>query len=148
MLRARAAIDSNLPRPHVFWESLERLSHPRYGALKVLVAEYSTDPGFRAHFIRDADLAATQFHHRNIGGHDLGEHLGQRWIYIDYARGADLVSQTGADSPSAALATSGIRAPNWGQSGLQTLSSDASLNQLMIRYHIDSSDEHGVLYLP
>jgi serine/threonine protein kinase, bacterial len=62
---------------------------PRRDALKILPADVSADPDFRARFNREADLAATLFHPHIVGVHDRGEFDGQLWIAMDYVEGAD-----------------------------------------------------------
>ncbi len=62
---------------------------PRQDALKVLSAELSTDPQFRARFLREADVAAGLSHPNIVGVHDRGESRGQLWISIDFVRGTD-----------------------------------------------------------
>ena len=62
---------------------------PRQDALKVLSAELSTDPEFRARFLREADVAADLSHANILGVHDRGECGGQFWISIDFVRGTD-----------------------------------------------------------
>lgn len=62
---------------------------PRQDALKVLSADLSTDPQFRARFLREADVAAGLSHPNIVGVHDRGECRGQFWISIDFVRGTD-----------------------------------------------------------
>lgn len=62
---------------------------PRRDALKILRPELSTDPDFRARFIREADLAATLTHPHIVTVHDRGEHNGQLWIATAYIDGTD-----------------------------------------------------------
>ena len=62
---------------------------PRRDALKILRPELSTDPDFRARFIREADLAATLTHPHVVTVHDRGEHNGQLWIATAYIDGTD-----------------------------------------------------------
>src|SRR5271156_206457 len=62
---------------------------PRRDALKILPADVSADPDFRARFNREADLAATLFHPHIVGVHDRGEFEGQLWITMDYVEGTD-----------------------------------------------------------
>ena len=63
---------------------------PRQDALKVLPAELTADPEFRARFAREAELAAGLSHPHIVGIHDRGEEDGQFWISMDYVAGADL----------------------------------------------------------
>lgn len=62
---------------------------PRREALKVLPAGISADPGYRACFAREADLAATLWHPDIVEVHDRGEHDGQLWVTMDYVDGTD-----------------------------------------------------------
>jgi serine/threonine-protein kinase len=62
---------------------------PRRDALKVLPADVSADPDYRARFIREADLASKLYHPNIVGVHDRGEHEGQLWISMDYVDGVD-----------------------------------------------------------
>ena len=60
---------------------------PREDALKVLSAELTADPQYRARFLREADIAATLWHPHILGIHDRGEFNGQFWISMDFVRG-------------------------------------------------------------
>jgi Protein kinase domain len=62
---------------------------PREDALKVLSAELTGDPEFRARFAREADLAAGLTHPHIVRVHDRGETDGQFWISMDYVAGTD-----------------------------------------------------------
>ena len=62
---------------------------PREDALKVLPADSTDDPEFRARFLREADLAARLSHPNIVGIHDRGEHQGLFWISMDYVAGTD-----------------------------------------------------------
>jgi serine/threonine protein kinase, bacterial len=62
---------------------------PRRDALKILPADVSADPEFRARFNREADLAAALFHPHIVGVHDRGEFEGQLWIAMDFIDGTD-----------------------------------------------------------
>ena len=62
---------------------------PREDALKVLPADLTGDPEFRARFIREAELAAGLSHPHIVGIHDRGEEDGQFWISMDYVAGTD-----------------------------------------------------------
>ncbi|MCV7290771.1 serine/threonine protein kinase [Mycolicibacterium wolinskyi] len=63
---------------------------PRRDALKLLPRDWSNDHGYRARFIREADLASTLWHPGIVGVHDRGEHDGQLWISMDFVDGKDL----------------------------------------------------------
>lgn len=62
---------------------------PKRDALKVLRADVSADPDYRARFEREADLASTLWHPHIVGVHDRGEVNGQLWISMDYVDGTD-----------------------------------------------------------
>src|SRR6201996_8653368 len=62
---------------------------PRQDALKVLPAQWTADPQYRARFLREADLTASLSHPNILGVHDRGEYDGQLWISMDYVGGTD-----------------------------------------------------------
>jgi serine/threonine protein kinase, bacterial len=62
---------------------------PRQDALKVLPAEWTSDPQYRARFLREAELTASLSHPNILGVHDRGEYDGQLWISMDYVGGTD-----------------------------------------------------------
>ncbi len=62
---------------------------PRRDALKVLPADVSADPEYRARFEREADLASKLWHPHIVSVHDRGEYNGQLWISMDYVDGVD-----------------------------------------------------------
>jgi serine/threonine-protein kinase len=62
---------------------------PRQDALKILPAEMSVDPEFRARFNREAEMAAALYHPHIVGIHDRGEFNGQLWISMDFIDGPD-----------------------------------------------------------
>lgn len=62
---------------------------PRRDALKVLSAELTADPQYRARFLREADIAASLWHPNILAIHDRGESGGQFWISMDYVGGTD-----------------------------------------------------------
>ena len=62
---------------------------PRQDALKVLSADLTADPQYRARFLREADVASSLSHPNILGVHDRGECGDQFWISIDYVRGTD-----------------------------------------------------------
>jgi serine/threonine protein kinase len=76
---------------------------PRRDALKVLPADVSADPDYRARFDREADLASKLWHPHIVSVHDRGEYDGQLWISMDYVDGLDaarlLVSRYPAGMP-------------------------------------------------
>jgi serine/threonine protein kinase len=62
---------------------------PRRNALKVLPADVSANPDYRARFSLEADLASKLWHPHIVSVHDRGEHDGQLWISMDYVDGMD-----------------------------------------------------------
>ena len=67
---------------------------PRDDALKVLGAELSRDPSFRARFLREADLAATLTHPNIVTVYTRGEtEDGQLWIAMQYVPGSDALKE-------------------------------------------------------
>ena len=62
---------------------------PRRNTLKILSADLSADPEYRARFNREADLASTLYHPHIVGVHDRGECNGQLWLSMDFVDGQD-----------------------------------------------------------
>jgi serine/threonine protein kinase, bacterial len=62
---------------------------PRQDALKVLPAQWTADPQYRARFLREAELTASLSHPNILGVHDRGEYDDQLWISMDYVGGTD-----------------------------------------------------------
>ncbi|MEC3953764.1 serine/threonine-protein kinase [Nocardia sp. CDC153] len=62
---------------------------PRFEALKVLPAEYSDDPEYRARFGREAELAARLSHPNIVAVRDRGETDGCLWIAMQFVDGFD-----------------------------------------------------------
>lgn len=79
---------------------------PRYDAVKVLSSELSRDPGFRARFIREADVASVLDHPNIVSIYSRGEtEDGQLWIAMQYVDGTDAEKalQAGAMTPDRAI---------------------------------------------
>lgn len=72
---------------------------PRRDALKVLSAELTADPQYRARFVREADIAASLWHPNILGIHDRGESGGQFWISMDFVAGTDAAKLLGERYP-------------------------------------------------
>lgn len=69
-------------------------SLPRRDALKLLSAELSHDPQFRARFLREADLAATLDHPNIVTVYDRGQTPeGQLWMAMQFVDGTDAGAQ-------------------------------------------------------
>jgi serine/threonine-protein kinase len=62
---------------------------PRRDAIKLLPANFATDPDYRARFEREADLASTLWHPHVVGVHDRGEADGHLWLAMDFVDGLD-----------------------------------------------------------
>lgn len=63
---------------------------PRHDALKVLSADLSRDPDFRARFVREADVAAKLDHPNIVSVYNRGETGdGQLWIAMQFVDGTD-----------------------------------------------------------
>ena len=68
----------------------EHPSLPRTDAMKVLSAELSRDPDFRARFVREADVAAKLDHPNIVAVHDRGETDDEQlWIAMQFVDGTD-----------------------------------------------------------
>jgi serine/threonine-protein kinase len=78
---------------------------PRFEAIKVLSAELSRDPDFRARFVREADVAAGLDHPNVVSIYRRGEFEGQLWIAMQFVDGtdADGALQDGAMTPVRAV---------------------------------------------
>jgi eukaryotic-like serine/threonine-protein kinase len=79
---------------------------PRYDALKVLSAQLSGNPDFRARFVREADLAARLDHPNIVSIYDRGQtDEGQLWIAMQFVDGtdADKAVRSGTMSPARAV---------------------------------------------
>ena len=79
---------------------------PRQTALKVLSAELSRDPDFRARFIREADTAAALEHPHIVSVYSRGQtEDGQLWIAMQFVDGidADAALREGTMTPHRAV---------------------------------------------
>ena len=79
---------------------------PRHDALKVLSADLSRDPDFRARFVREADVAAKLDHPNIVSVYNRGEtEDGQLWIAMQFVDGtdADAVLRDGTMTPLRAV---------------------------------------------
>ncbi len=82
---------------------------PRRDALKILRADVSADPEYRARFNREADLASTLWHPHIVSVHDRGEYNGQLWISMDYVDGTDAAHMLRDHYPAGMPASDAIR---------------------------------------
>jgi hypothetical protein len=81
-------------------------SLPRFVALKVLSADLSRDPDFRARFQREADVAASLDHPNIVAVYDRGQTPdGQLWIAMQFVDGtdADAALRAGTMTPDRAV---------------------------------------------
>src|ERR1700743_1766539 len=62
---------------------------PRQDALKVLPAQWTADPQYRAGFLREAEVSARLSHLNSLGVHERGEYEEQLGISMDYVGGTD-----------------------------------------------------------
>lgn len=70
---------------------------PRQDALKVLSGELSSDPDFRARFIREADVASSLDHANIVTVYTRGQtERGQLWIAMQYVDGTDALAEADA----------------------------------------------------
>lgn len=79
---------------------------PRFDALKVLPAELSRNPEFRARFTREADVASALSHPNIVAVYRRGEtEDGQLWIAMQYVNGvdADAAARAGQMPPGRAV---------------------------------------------
>ncbi|BBZ04277.1 hypothetical protein MCHIJ_37140 [Mycolicibacterium chitae] len=79
---------------------------PRLDALKVMSAELSADPEFRARFRREADIAASLDHPNIVSVYDRGESAeGRLWIAMQLVDGtdADAALRAGTMTPQRAV---------------------------------------------
>lgn len=78
---------------------------PQSEAVKVLNADLSRDPDFRARFLREADIAATLKHPNIVSVHRRGEFEGELWIAMRFVPGinADEAVRAGAMPPARAV---------------------------------------------
>ena len=68
---------------------------PRLEALKILNPELSHDPGFRARFIREAEVAAGLDHPNIVSVFGRGEFQGQLWMAMRYVQGSNAADAAG-----------------------------------------------------
>jgi hypothetical protein len=78
---------------------------PRYDALKVLSAELSRDPDFRARFIREADVASALDHPNIVSVYNRGQTGDELWIAMQFVDGtdADAALRAGMMTPDRAV---------------------------------------------
>ncbi|MEZ5211483.1 protein kinase [Gordonia sp. (in: high G+C Gram-positive bacteria)] len=81
---------------------------PRHDALKVLAPQSVADPGFRARFLREAELASSLTHPAIVHVHDRGETDGRLWIAMEYIDGDDLDARVRASGPLPAATVASI----------------------------------------
>ncbi|CAN5143884.1 Stk1 family PASTA domain-containing Ser/Thr kinase [soil metagenome] len=68
-------------------------------AVKVLVAEFATDPSFVARFRREAQAAANLNHPNIVGVYDWGEQDSTYFIVMEYVEGRSLAEIIGTEGP-------------------------------------------------
>ncbi|WP_043656482.1 serine/threonine-protein kinase [Nocardia thailandica] len=65
---------------------------PRHDALKILSVRHAGDAGFRAGFLREAEVAVRLQHPNVVAVRDRGEHDGRLWIAMQYVGGGDVAA--------------------------------------------------------
>jgi serine/threonine protein kinase len=68
---------------------------PRFEALKVLGGQWSGDRGFRARFVREAEVAAGLDHPNIVSVYGRGECEGQLWIAMQFVDGSNAADVAG-----------------------------------------------------
>jgi len=71
----------------------------RLVAVKVLFAEFATDPSFVARFRREAQSAANLNHPNIVGVYDWGQEAGTYYIVMEYVDGRSLSEILRAEGP-------------------------------------------------
>ncbi|WP_310773644.1 serine/threonine-protein kinase [Mycobacterium sp. Z3061] len=124
---------------------------PRQDALKVLPADVSADPDYRARFNREADLASKLWHPHIVSVHDRGEHHGQLWISMDYVDGLDAGRLLASRYPEGMPADEVVRIVTAVASALDyahkqgLLHRDVKPANIMLSHLDDDDDEQRIL---
>ena len=124
---------------------------PRRDALKVLPADISGDPDYRARFNREADLASKLWHPHIVSVHDRGEFNDQLWISMDYVDGLDAARLLVSRYPNGMPADQVVRIITAVASSLDyahkqgLLHRDVKLANIMLTHLDDDEDEQRVL---
>jgi serine/threonine-protein kinase len=79
-----------------------QVSPQRTVALKVMTAELASDPGFRARFRRECEIAAGLVHPHVLAIYDQGEADGRPWVAMQWVNGTDLRALAPLDPARAA----------------------------------------------
>ena len=123
---------------------------PRRDALKVLPADVSADPDYRARFNREADLASKLWHPHIVSVHDRGECNGQLWISMDFVDGLDAARLLASRFPGGMPADQVVRIVTAMASALDyahkqgMLHRDVKPGNIMLS-HGDEDDEQRIL---
>ena len=123
---------------------------PRRDALKVLPADVSADPDYRARFNREADLASKLWHPHIVSVHDRGESEGQLWISMDYVDGLDAARLLASRYPAGMPLDQVVRIVSAVASALDyahkqgLLHRDVKPANIMLT-HVDDEDEQRIL---
>jgi serine/threonine protein kinase len=123
---------------------------PRRDALKVLPADISGDPDYRARFNREAELVSKLWHPHIVSVHDRGEYYGQLWISMDFVDGLDAARLLASRFPDGMPADQVMRIVTAVASALDyahkqgLLHRDVKPANIMIT-HLDDDDEQRIL---
>jgi len=123
---------------------------PRHNAIKVLPADVSSDPEYRARFEREADLASKLWHPHIVSVHDRGDHDGQLWISMDFVDGRDAARLLEGDASNGLAAEQVARIVTAVASALDyahkqgLLHRDVKPANIMLT-HLDDVDDQRVL---
>jgi serine/threonine protein kinase len=124
---------------------------PRRDALKVLPADVSADPDYRARFNREADLASTLWHPHIVSVHDRGEFNFQLWISMDYVDGLDAARLLASRFPAGMPTDQVVRIVTAVASALDyahkqgLLHRDVKPANIMLTHLDDDDDEQRIL---
>jgi serine/threonine protein kinase len=124
---------------------------PRRDALKVLPADISGDPDYRARFNREADLASKLWHPHIVSVHDRGEFDQQLWISMDFVDGLDAARLLATRYPAGMPADHVLRIVTAVASALDyahkqgLLHRDVKPANIMLTQLDDDDDEHRIL---
>ncbi|WP_445161440.1 serine/threonine-protein kinase PknH/PknJ [Mycobacterium sp. Dal123C01] len=124
---------------------------PRRDALKVLPADISADPDYRARFNREADLASKLWHPHIVSVHDRGEFDEKLWISMDFVDGLDAARLLATRYPAGMPADHVVRIVTAIASALDyahkqgLLHRDVKPANIMLTHLDDDDDEQRIL---
>jgi len=124
---------------------------PRRNALKVLPADVSADPDYRARFEPEADLASKLWHPHIVSVHDRGEYEGQLWISMDFVEGLDAAQLLASRYPDGIPTDQALRIVTAVASALDyahkqgLLHRDVKPANIMLTHSEDDDEEQRIL---